>query len=332
MPELSVIVPIYNAEQTLRKCLDSILSQTFKDIEILLINDGSTDSSQEICEEYALKDKRIKVYCKVNGGQSSARNYGLSIAQGKYIGFIDSDDWISKDMYEYLLTKLKDEGGDLIRGGRIETYNHVLCKQKKFREEIFTDEAIVTKFLRYGYINSVYGVVSYVYKKSLFDTVIFPEGLIHEDIITNFKIHCQASKLIWSDKIVYYYFQTPGSTTRRKFRLKDLDLLTVTRDVAKICNETSNADWCYWAKLKTYRSYFSFLSKIAFYGAEPSIPDISSMIKEYTKSLRQGYRLLLRSPMPVNRKIIMSFMCIHFQLVAFPFCIYRRFQKKDRNE
>lgn len=97
MPKISIIVPVYNVEKYLRKCIDSILNQTFKDFELILIDDGSTDESGKICDEYNLKDNRIKVIHKENGGLSSARNAGLDIAQGEYIGFVDSDDWIESD-------------------------------------------------------------------------------------------------------------------------------------------------------------------------------------------------------------------------------------------
>lgn len=102
IPKISIIVPVYNVELFLHKCIISILSQTFKDFELILINDGSTDKSGEICDVYSQKDSRIKVIHKKNEGQSSARNKGLEIARGDYIGFVDSDDWIEQDMYKTL--------------------------------------------------------------------------------------------------------------------------------------------------------------------------------------------------------------------------------------
>lgn len=104
---ISVIVPVYNVEKYLHKCINSILNQTYKNLEIILIDDGSTDNSGKICDEYALKDNRIKVIHKENGGLSSARNAGLDICSGDYIGFVDSDDYIAEDMYEYLYVNLK---------------------------------------------------------------------------------------------------------------------------------------------------------------------------------------------------------------------------------
>lgn len=113
-PLVSIIVPVYNVEQYLPKCIESIINQTLSNIEIILVNDASTDSSGEIINEYAKKDKRITTIHKQNGGQGSARNEGLKIAKGKYVGFVDSDDWIDKDMYESLVSKAIKEDSNLV--------------------------------------------------------------------------------------------------------------------------------------------------------------------------------------------------------------------------
>ncbi len=113
MPKISIIVPVYNVENYLKKCLDSIVNQTFKDIEIILINDGSTDNSLNICKEYAKKDHRIRLINKPNGGLSSARNVGIDLSTGEYLGFVDSDDWIALNMYEKLYNLCKIFNADI---------------------------------------------------------------------------------------------------------------------------------------------------------------------------------------------------------------------------
>lgn len=114
MPRLSVIVPVYSAEKYITKCLDSILSQTFTDFELLLVDDGSPDRCGEICDQYAKMDKRIKVFHKDNGGVSNARNLGLSKADGAYIAFVDPDDYIDKDMFKDTITYLQKTDGDIV--------------------------------------------------------------------------------------------------------------------------------------------------------------------------------------------------------------------------
>ena len=118
MPKISIIVPVYNVEEYIHRCIDSILAQTFTDFELILVNDGSHDQCGKICDEYAENDSRIKVIHKKNGGLSDARNAGLEIAQGEYIGFVDSDDYIEHDMYEKLIEACKEYNSKLAMCGR----------------------------------------------------------------------------------------------------------------------------------------------------------------------------------------------------------------------
>ncbi|MEG0087047.1 MAG: glycosyltransferase, partial [Niameybacter sp.] len=113
-PTLSIIVPVYNVEKYLPKCIESILAQSFTDFEVILIDDGATDKSGEICEEYANKDTRIKIIHKENGGLSSARNAGIELSNGNYIGFVDSDDFIHPQMYEILLREARSSNSDVV--------------------------------------------------------------------------------------------------------------------------------------------------------------------------------------------------------------------------
>ena len=125
MELVSIIVPVYNCAQFLNRCMDSLVNQTLKDIEIICINDGSTDNSPEILQEYAAKDSRIKIINKENGGLSSARNRGLAAAQGEYLGFVDSDDWVDLDFFEKLYNAAKKYDTDIATGGiiRLHKYN-----------------------------------------------------------------------------------------------------------------------------------------------------------------------------------------------------------------
>ena len=121
---ISIVVPIYNMEKYLDKCVNSIISQTYKNIEIILVDDGSTDLSYDICEKYKKLDNRIKVYHKTNGGLSDAKNFGIKHASGKYIGFVDSDDWIEPMMYEILYKNIKEKNADIAICGRYIDYEN----------------------------------------------------------------------------------------------------------------------------------------------------------------------------------------------------------------
>ena len=123
--KISVIVPVYNVEQYLERCVDSIINQTYKNLEIILVNDGSTDNSGQLCDELAKKDDRIRVIHKKNGGLSDARNVGIDEAESELIGFIDSDDYIDEDMYELLINNMKNANADLSMCGHFDVYNNV---------------------------------------------------------------------------------------------------------------------------------------------------------------------------------------------------------------
>ena len=141
--ELSIIVPVYNTAQYLPQCIESILKQSFKNWELILIDDGSTDGSAEICEEWAQKDARIKVIHKVNSGQADSRNQALEICQGAYIGFVDSDDWIEESMYEVLMNDLKTTNSDIaICNHYDESKNKTLCKNVSDKRYILKNQEI----------------------------------------------------------------------------------------------------------------------------------------------------------------------------------------------
>ena len=321
--QLSIIVPVYNVENTLSRCLDSILRQTFKDYELLLIDGGSTDKSGLICDEYADKDKRIRVFHKINGGASSARNVGLDNAQGKYIGFVDSDDWVVADMYEYLIARLESTKSDVVRAKRIETNGNIYFVQGKITEKVFEGEDILLEYMYRGTKEGIYGVCDFVYKKSLFDNLRIPIGIIYEDINTNFQLLQMAQKMIVVNKVVYYYYQGNESVTRGQLKLKDLDLLEVTSRLMELCNKTKNKRLIFLAKVKKARSYFSFLSKIAYYGISSEIVNKEKIINQFTRELRKNIFLLLFSPISFCRKVLAISFCLNYSIAEKLICLYK---------
>jgi len=205
-PLISIIVPIYNVEPYIRKCIGSILNQTYKNLEIILVEDGSPDKCAEICDEYSLKDNRVKTIHKKNGGLSSARNAGIDIASGEYIGFVDSDDWIENDMYESLYKTLKEHNGDIsvcgryiVQGGRITTISDTEVAYEFSRKEALAE--LVLDECR-GIKNFAWDKL---YKKELFDTIRYPEGRCFEDIFTTYKLFAIASKIVEIKSPKYYY-------------------------------------------------------------------------------------------------------------------------------
>lgn len=211
---ISVIIPIYMVEKYLNKCIDSVINQTYKNLEIILVNDGSKDNCKKICEEYAKKDSRIKIINKSNGGLSDARNKGLEVSNGKYIGFVDSDDYISKDMYKNLYENIIKYDADIAICEYIEVNENGenIKENKKIIEngvKIYSREEAMYKLLEDNEITN--HVWNKLYKSSLFKDIEFPKGLKFEDIAVMYKLIDKANRVVHISEILYFYVQRDGS-------------------------------------------------------------------------------------------------------------------------
>ena len=179
-PLISVIIPVYGVEKYIAQCLESVINQTYNNLEIIVVNDGTKDRSAEIAKEYAALDSRIKVYDFENGGLSVARNRGLEIATGDYISYIDSDDWIKKNMYETLLEAVMKNDADMVKCGIIET------NRDKEDESAFSNTKIITNEKHEAFENYFNGILwtlawNGLYKRELAKKVKFPDNVVHED-------------------------------------------------------------------------------------------------------------------------------------------------------
>lgn len=224
--KISVIVPIYNVEKYLGKCLNSILEQTFTDYELILVDDGSTDSSGDMADEYALKDDRISVIHKKNGGLSDARNHGIDKANGEYVCFIDSDDWIEKTYLEELHElAVKNEADITICDYQKNTGDSVITQPKEFAVVIETGiDAIDNLYSdKYG----IYVVAwNKLYNRDLFTDLRYPVGMIHEDEAIFGDLFCEAKKVVRTERILYNYrVNNETSIMSSKYSLKRLDIL-----------------------------------------------------------------------------------------------------------
>lgn len=216
-PLISVIVPVYNVEQFLPRCVDSILAQTYQNLEIILVDDGARDASGRICDEYAAKDTRIRVIHKENGGLSSARNAGIDAARGEYLAFVDSDDWIEPDTYQHMLERMVQYGVKLVCAGRYDvngkTGEKTLGLCPKQETCITAEEMLGRIFLWDGCDSSAWDKL---YHRSLFAEFRYPVGKICEDVATTYKIVLLAGQAVLCDKPVYNYYHRPGSITTEK--------------------------------------------------------------------------------------------------------------------
>ena len=209
-PLISIIVPIYNLVKYLPKCVESILNQTFKVFELILVNDGSTDNSGEICDKYSYIDDRVKVVHKKNAGVSSARNAGLYLAQGEYIGFVDPDDYIEKDMFEILYNLCEKNNADISICKNCREINGLLDKKNEtiYVKELKNEDAVREVFKANLYRFALWNKLC---KKKCFEDIIFPEGRIHEDLSVTYKVIANANKVMFTNYIGYIYVKREES-------------------------------------------------------------------------------------------------------------------------
>lgn len=227
MEKISIIVPVYNVENYLSRCIDSIVNQTYKELEIILVNDGSTDRCPQICEEYAALDQRIQVVHKSNGGLSDARNVGIDMSSGRYLMFVDSDDYIDICMVQKLYEAVAEHDADLgicnFKYVGDEPDSHYDNRNLPIRNEVIGGSEVLNQ--RLFQKKSWYWVVAVckLYRRELFDQVRFPVGKLHEDEFILHRILLQCSKIACIATPMYSYYQRKGSIMDRKKDVKKLD-------------------------------------------------------------------------------------------------------------
>lgn len=235
---ISIVVPIYNKEKYLNKCLDTIINQTYRDLEIILVDDGSTDNSPQICDDYAQKDERVVVIHKPNGGLSTARNAGLSSAHGDYITFVDSDDYIELDTYEYVANAVKNnEDVILFREKLVDLNGNILniegdtpTDKVYYTNQDFLADLIIKK--------QTNGCCDKVYKKETLGDLRFEENRHHgEDVLFNIQFLTRVKSVAYVDSIKYSYVSNVDSITHSSFNSHSVDNIYFKDKVAEIIKE-----------------------------------------------------------------------------------------------
>ena len=224
---VSVIIPVYNMQDYLERCVDSALGQTHRELQIILINDGSTDSSGEICEAFGAENPQIEVIHRENGGLSAARNTGLDHARGKWITFLDADDYFSRFFIEENLDACLEYGADLAACRFVPDLVGNLGEEsftKASTSELITGREAAIRHFGKGamWLNMAWGKLS---RASLWKDLRFPEGRINEDVFVSHQLFFSAGKVVISDAYLYAYYLSPGSIMRKPFTLQRLDVL-----------------------------------------------------------------------------------------------------------
>lgn len=237
MPKVSIIVPVYNVEKYLRKCLDSLINQTLNDIEIICINDGSTDKSLKILKEYKNKDSRIILLNQENSGQSVARNRGIEIAKGEYLGFVDPDDWIDLDYYEKLYNAASTNDTDIAVGGIIRVTGIKKKKFLNFEKETITDNTKL-KFELCDVPEKSY-IWNKIYKTQKLKEINlkFEEGRIFEDCIFTPQALFFLGKMVTVPNTYYYYLRRNNSTVKQRSQKANADSIYTHKKASEFIKE-----------------------------------------------------------------------------------------------
>ena len=225
-PLVSIVVPVYKVEKYIRECIDSILKQTYQNYELILVDDGSPDRCGEICEDYKKKNEKIQVIHKQNGGLSDARNAGTKIAKGEYITYIDSDDYVSENYLEKLVSAAVKYDADFVPGNYTrEAFNSTVGNE----EHVFASDQAFRKLLTWDTV-MVYAWAK-LYRLSMFQNIEYPVGRLSEDCCTTYKLILNSNKVVCIDDEIYYYRITPNSILTSKFNVKRFELWKVPEEI-----------------------------------------------------------------------------------------------------
>ena len=258
---ISIVLPIYNVENYIEKCMESVLNQTYKNIEIILVDDGSPDNCPIICDQYVKEDNRVKVVHKENGGLSDARNAGIKVANGDYITFIDSDDYVDKDYVEFFYNTIEETDADIAIGGHRVIYDSGKIIEKETHENSVLEPKKVLERILYddGIDLSAWGKL---YKRYLFNDIKFPKGRLFEDSATTYMLVDKANKIAINSISKYNYIIRKNSISNAKFSPKKMDLITSTREMSEYVKnkypDLENA-----ANRRLMYAYLSTLSQLA---------------------------------------------------------------------
>lgn len=273
-PLVSVIIPVYNVEKYLARCIQSVVNQTYLNLEILLVNDGSTDSSGKICDHFAENEDRVQVIHKKNGGLSDARNVGLDIAQGEWITFVDSDDWVSQDYIEFMLNIALEKKVQIVSAQYVNTIGdkEPYIRHRKDDIQVFDNIEGIRALLYQKYFTTSAGCK--LYKKKLWEDIRFPKGKLYEDVTTIYEIFKCADSSIATNRVVYFYYQRQDSIVRQKFSVRKMDYvensLKVLEDIKKRYPELTNGaiSRLVWAEIHVlvqmneYKTYYKEYIKL----------------------------------------------------------------------
>ena len=314
---ISVIVPVYNVEQYLDNCMDSILKQTYKNIEIILVDDGATDNSGIMCDYYAEVDERVKVIHKENGGLSDARNKGISCATGEYIMFVDSDDVICPDLIEYLYNLIVECSSDISICDPVHCYpdKEIIFEQETSKRIFEPEDAIVEMLYQKSFLVSAWGKL---FRKDFFNDILFPYGILFEDSAVMYKIFDKANRIVYGNAKLYGYMHREGSITTQKFSKRECDILTISEEIMdKMSNGSEKL-------LKAARAYRT-AAVLRIYMNAPRNGDFDVELKACSDFLKENINLVLYDK-EIRKKMKLALLMYKYTRPLMPM-VYKRINR-----
>lgn len=287
---VSVVVPVYKVERFLVRCIDSILRQTYSNLDIILVDDGSPDRCGIICDEYGKLDRRIRVFHKANGGLAQARNVGISQAEGEYIAFVDSDDFIHERYIERLYQMCEDYNVPISQCGFARVAGEQEDSPKSVESEyevmLYESRDILKMLYKPGNIN-VDVAWNKLYRRDLFQYALFPEGRVYEDFATTYKLFYAAGRIAVTNEPLYYYYMSENSITRRGFYPKKLDYILTYEERLEFFRNHEEGE----IYRNTLYSYYFALIRF-YYICRKNCKEMKDRQKEFREKIRRTYREL----------------------------------------
>ena len=318
---ISIVIPVYNVEKYLERCLQSVVDQTYKDIEIILVDDGSTDESKIICDLYESNDSRIKVIHKENGGLSDARNAGIDIAKGKYISFIDSDDYVEKDYIKSMYDAIKKDNSDISVSLHVIKYEN---GKTKFKFENQCDKIVNAKqaleMMLYddGLDLSAWGKL---YKTVFFNNIKFPKGRIFEDAATTYKLMDKAEKISLVNQYLYNYMIRNNSISSGKFNEKKMDLISSTKEMSDFVSQ-KYPDLQRACDRRLMYAYLSTITQLAKSNEQKKYCDLKKELMTYIK--KNGRKVLADKNIPKRDRVAIILCKFGYPVFRFAWKIYEK--------
>ena len=322
---ISIVVPVYKVEKYLEKCVKSILKQTYTNLEIILVDDGSPDKCGQLCDELAKTDNRIKVFHKANGGLSDARNYGVERANGEYIGFVDSDDYIHENMYEELYKAIKKSGTFIAECGVTRVYKNILRPH-------YEGEDYFLVLDREGYLKEylenkrLYGSAwCKLIHKDLAKKIKFPTGKIYEDAFYTLELLKNVDKYTLISGNYYYYYIRENSITTRPFSSKDMDYIEIMNQIEDytLSNFPTFKEQLLVRLSFAYISIFNQLLEVDDYKTKKEYKILKDKLKD------NYFKVLVNKKVPKNLKVAILLLSINERLYKFVLSKYKKYESNE---